>query len=33
MAAATAAVKSIRARDHGHLEVRSLQSYHADSQA
>jgi carbamoyl-phosphate synthase large subunit len=33
MAAATAAVKSIRARDHGHLEVRSLQSYHADSPA
>ncbi len=29
MAAATAAVKSIRAREHGHLEVRSLQSYHA----
>ncbi len=29
MAAATAAVKSIRAREHGHLDVRSLQSYHA----
>ena len=30
MAAAMAAVKSIYAREHGHLDVRSLQSYHAE---